>query len=168
MTFQKDTRTFAERLEVGNKKEVELVDILNWCGVPAKINNDDDVYDIDIELTYDNMFVDCKFAETPFYKAQQFVGIDADKCLPMTVRHIRAYEQKEKITGKKCWVAFFVDFADFDVHELVFIPNSQLVHMIDTNPGMVHNGRISFDRTIGRDMHLFLDYVKQIRKIKGK
>lgn len=168
MSFQKDTRTFYEKLEVGNQKEDELVEILSWCGVPAKRNNDGDVKDIDIELTYDDMFVDCKFAETPFLKAKQYVGIDADKCLPINVTHIRAYEKKERDTGKKCWIAFFIDFKKFGVHELVFIPNSQLVHFIKEHPEKIKNGRVSFSKEIGRDMHSFLDYVKQIRKIKGK
>lgn len=168
LTFQKDTRTFEERLEVGQQKEIYLVDILNLCGVPAKRNNDGNVYDIDLELTYDDMFMDCKLAETPFHKAKEILGIDPDKCLPMQVRHIRNYEQKEKETGKPSWIAYFVDFKDYNVYELIFIPNSQLVHLINTYPEKIKDGRISFDRSIGRDMHTFLSYIKQIRNIKKR
>ena len=40
--------------------------------------------------------------------------------------------------------------------------------MINEKPESVHNGIISLDRSIGRDMHSFLEYIKQIRKIKSK
>lgn len=165
---QNDTRTFEEKLLVGQKKENYLIDILNLCGVPAKLNNEDNVFDIDIELTYDDMFVDCKLIETPFIKAREFVNIDPDKCLPINVKHIKTYAEKERTTGKKAWVAFFIDFNIYNVYELVFVPNSQLLHLMNNHPEKIKNGKISFDRTIGRDMHSFLEYTKQIRKIKGK
>ncbi|AEO93928.1 gp685 [Bacillus phage G] len=166
--YKKDNRTFNEKLEIGNKKEDELVEILNWCGIPARINNKENVRDIDIELTYDDMFVDCKLVETPFYKSKQYVNIDPDKCLPMNVSHIQAYDKKEKATGKKCWVAFFVNFKDFNVRELIFIPNSQLVYLVNNGLIKAHNDKVSFSREIGRDVYSFLDYVKQLRKINKK
>lgn len=165
--YQKDDRSFEEKLELGNVQEDKLVEILNWCGVPAIRNNSDIVTDIDVVLTKDNMFVDSKLIETPFYKAKQYTGIDPDKCLPINVKHVRTYQRKEQLTGKRCWVAFFVDFPDFNVHELIFVPNSQLVYLIDNHPGSVANNKLNFDRTIGRDLHSFLDYLKKVRKVNN-
>lgn len=98
--YKPDTRTFKEKLEIGNRKEEYLVDILNLSKVPAKLNNTTKVTDIDIELTNDDMYIDCKLIETPFYKAREFTGIDPDKCIPISVRHIKSYEKIETSTGK--------------------------------------------------------------------
>lgn len=164
--YPRDNRTFKERLKIGNEKEKYLVDILNLCGVPARLNNTRSVTDIDIELTTDDIFVDCKLIETPFYKAKEYTGIDPDKCIALNTRHIKAYQKKEKETGKKCWIAFFIDFKPFEVYELVFLPNSYVAHLVDNNLTPVVNDKINIDRTICRDVTSFLNYIKDAREIK--
>jgi hypothetical protein len=165
LMFQPDTRTFAERLQVGNEKEEYLVDILNLCMVPAKLNNETVVTDVDIELTADDMYVDCKYIETPFMKAKQYTGIEADSCMLINKKHVEAYAKKEEETGKKVWVAFLVDFEVFGVHELRFVPNSYLMHQIKLGKNLNGN-KLNVDKNVGRDMYSFLDYVYKMRKIK--
>lgn len=165
--FSPDTRSFEEKLEIGNDKEELLVEILNLSTVPARLNNEEDVKDVDIELTYDEMYVDSKYCETPFYYSKKYVGIDAEDCLTISQKHVKKYAAKEKETGKKTWVGFLVDYKDFGIYEYRFFPVSYLMYLIENNIN-VRNDKLHVNRREGRDLYSFLDYIKKVRKIKGK
>lgn len=158
--FTKDTRTFEEKLKIGNEKEEMLLDVLNLSGIKSEKNNEENVKDIDIVLVDDQMFIDCKYMETPYFMAFRDTGIQPANCLTVTTRHINNYAMKQLNTGKEVWVACIVDYVDFDVYELVFFKNSYLHSLIkDKNQYKIH-----FDRRDGIDLHGFLNYIKSKRK----
>lgn len=162
--YRSDTRNFHEKLAIGQEKEDMLVDMLNWSGFNAKRNNEEAVTDVDIELLEDSIYLDAKLMETPFYKAKEYTGFLPENCLTMQVRHINAYAHKEQRTGKEVWVACFVDYKDFDVHQLVLFKNSKLKELVDKSKV---NTKLHFDRRDGHSFGFFLNYLDMKRKIRG-
>lgn len=158
--FTKDTRTFEEKLKIGNEKEEMLIDFLNLCGIKSKKNNETDVTDVDIELTIDNIFLDCKYLETPYHMAFRDTGIQPANCLTLKVRHINNYAKKQFETGKEVWVACIVDYIDYDIYELVFFPNSYLHNLVLQNKSEY---KLHVDRRNGIDLYEFLNYTKSKR-----
>ncbi|MDF2534284.1 MAG: hypothetical protein K0R18_441 [Bacillales bacterium] len=165
--YQSDSRSFEEKLKIGNDKEDLLVELLNLNGVPSKLNNEEDVKDIDIELVYDEMYVDSKYLESEFMWSMQHTGIEPENCLLINKSHVEAYAKKEANTGKKVWVAFLVDFKKFGIYEYRFFPNSYLIHKIQ-NSGPLKNNKLNVSRIEGKELKAFLDYVNLLRAVKGK
>lgn len=162
--YHQDTRTFQEKLAIGQEKEDMLVEMLNWSGFKAQLNNEEMVTDIDIELPEDSIYLDAKFLETPFYKAHQYTGILPENCLTLQSRHINAYAYKEQRTGKKVWIACFVDYKDFNVHELIFFQNSKLKKIADKSET---NSKVHFDRRDGHSFSFFLNYLNTQKQLRG-
>lgn len=163
--YKNDTRTFQEKLSLGQEKEDMLVEMLNWSGFSARRNNEESVTDIDIELIDDFIYIDSKLMETPFYKSQQYTGITPENCLTMQVRHINAYAHKQKRTGKETWIACFVDYKDFNVHELVFFKNSKLKELVDKTGSTT---KLHFNRQNGFSFNFFLDYLNMRKTLRSQ
>lgn len=163
--MSKDKRKFSERLEIGNNKEDLLVSILNLNGIPAKLNNTENVKDVDIELTRDNMYIDSKYCESEFLWSKQFTGIEPENCFLINKTHIDSYAKKELATNKRVWIAFLIDFKKFGIYEYRFFPNSYFVHKI--NSGIkIKDNKINVDRTEGYTFDVFKKYINDLRDIK--
>lgn len=164
-------RDFIERLTLGQNYEMRLKDILNDHGVPAKLNNEDNVYDIDLELYDDNMYVDSKFVKTAYTNSFKEYGILPENCMLINVNHVEKYHEKEKSTGKTVWIAFFVKYDDYKVKDLVFVPNSYLMYLInkarESKLNIIRDGKFRVNRTYCRSLDEFLNYIDQVREIKN-
>lgn len=162
--FERDNRGFYEKLALGIEKEIMLTGMLNWSGFKARRNNEESVTDIDIELIDDNIYIDAKFMETPFHKAFQYTGIQPENCLTLQTRHIKNYADKERTTGKEVWVGCFINYADYNVHELLFFKNSKLKQLVDKQPSAQ---KLHFNRKEGISFSSFLNYLNINREMKG-
>lgn len=162
--FTKDTRTFQEKLTLGQEKENMLIDILNLSGFKARSYNDKEVTDIDVELVDDNILIDSKYMGTPFYSSYKYAGIQPADCLTISKKYVNIYDQKEKERGKEVWVACFVDYNNYNVYELVFFKNSYLKDLVDNSNDS--NYKLHFNRNQGFSLNFFLNYLKMQRKFK--
>lgn len=158
----KDDKDFYEKLALGLDKENMLIDILNLSGIPASKYNIENVREVDIELHEDNIFIDCKYMMTPYHMAYSDVGIQAMNCLTFSERHIKSYEQKERLTGKKIWLACMVNYKEYDIYELRFFPNSYLSNAELTSK----DNKIYTDRRNGKDFYWFMSYLKNLKSMK--
>lgn len=165
--MKKDERSFQEKLKIGNDKEELLVELFNSKGIVAKLNNEENVKDVDIELTNDNIYVDSKYLESEFMWSKQFTGIEPENCLLINKSHIESYANKELNTGKKVWVAFLIDYRSFGIYEYRFFPNSYLVHQLKNTVSWKED-KLNVDRQFGMDFKSFLDYLSKLRVIKQK
>lgn len=154
--------SFEERLKMGEEKENFLLDILNLSGFEARKHNVKDIKDIDIELVNENILVDSKYMETPFYKSFEYTGIQPFNCLTVKVNHINKYAKKEKETGKEVWIACFICYKDYDIYELRFFKNSYLKNLVDAKKA---NYKLHFDRRAGKDLRFFLNYLATKREL---
>ena len=57
------SRTFRERLELGQNKEHYVNDILNLSGIKSEPNNKSNIYDMDLYLPDHDIYMDVKYLE---------------------------------------------------------------------------------------------------------
>lgn len=168
LTFvKKSDKDFKESLALGHEKEKLLLEVLNLNGIPAILNNNENVRDIDIELTKDGMYVDSKYFESVFMWSKQFTGIEPENCVLINKTHVEAYEKKEKETGKRVWVVFLINFENFGIYEYRFFPNSYFVHQLKMGQP-VNNNKMNVDRTKGYTLDEFKNYIGELREIISK
>jgi hypothetical protein len=129
--------SFEERLEIGNDKEYYVNDILNLSGVPSRLNNLENVKDIDLYLSKDNLYMDVKYIEQFFRESKFYTDMEPEDCLIIDKRHIQVYEQKRLDTGIDVWVAFLVNFESLGIFELRFIRTEDILKLIKDEKALV-------------------------------
>lgn len=162
------SNNFYKQLKIGNKKENYVCEVLNICGINAESNNDTIVTDIDLIIHDLKMVMDVKFINTAFTNSETFIGLKPQDCLPINVRHVHNYAKKEQDTKYQAWVCFLIKLDAYNINELKFVPVSLLEHLINSNKGVIRNGKLNFDRNICYNMTEFLNYCKDRKEYKPK
>lgn len=152
---------FNTQLKIGNEKENYVCDILNLCGLKTTTNNNVNVKDIDLKINDLDILLDVKFINTPFNNSKLFVGIEPQDCMPINVKHINTYYDKEIAEKKQSWVCFLVKFDLFNINELRFIAVSHLKYLIESGNGKIRKGKLNLDRNLCYDMTAFLKFCEK-------
>lgn len=155
---------FYKKLKLGNKKEKMVCDILNLCGINCELNNLGNVKNIDLKSDDLKMIIDVKYIHTPFFNSESYFGINSANCLPIKIRHVNNYYNEEIQSNSQAWVCFLVDFDEYNIHEIRFIPVSQLKHIVNCGKGRIRNGNLNIDKDICYNMQKFLNFCEK-RKI---
>lgn len=149
---------FYERLKIGNEKEKYIVEILNLIGLKFEMNNLQNVTDIDLKMDELKIIMDVKYIHTPFFNSETFTGITPDNCLPLSIKHINTYYQKQQNDNYEAWICFLINLEEFNINEIKFVPVSYLKHLIETGTGSITNGKLNIDRNVCSNTYSFLDY----------
>lgn len=158
------SKDFYKLLKLGNEKEHFVCNILNLCGIKTESNNDENVKDIDLKIDELEMIMDVKFINTSFSNSEAFVGLKPEDCLPITIRHVNNYYEKELKEKKQAWVCFLIKFDEYNINELKFIPVSQLEYLINSGKGVIRDGKLNINRNDCYDMTEFLKFCESRRK----
>lgn len=162
------SNNFYTQLKIGNKKEHYVCNVLNICGINAESNNSEVVTDIDLIIHDLKIVMDVKFINTAFTNSEMYTGLKPENCLPITVRHVHNYNNKEQETNYQAWVCFLIKLPDYNINEIKFVPVSLLEHLIETGKASIRDGKLNFDRNICYDMTEFLSYCKKRKEYKPK
>lgn len=160
--------TFEERLKLGNDKELYVNDILNLSGLSSKINNIDNVKDIDLYVN-DCVYIDVKYLERVFNDSYFYTDINPCDCLMIDKIHFKNYMTKQRETNKSVWIAFFINFKEFDIFELRFIQLNKIHDLIKKEKAIVRSikerGRRKMKINLNRnDCLLISDFIFELKK----
>lgn len=167
-----ENTNFLQRLELGNDKEYYVNDILNLCGISSRLNNIKDVKDIDLFLFEDNLYVDVKYSGSPFPESEFYTGIKPQNCLILDKKHVTTYEKKRKDCNVDTWIAFLIEFKEYNVFELRFIRTEKIINLIFEEKAIVRSIKsqnrkmiINLDKNDCLTMMEFVDYIRGNRLI---
>jgi hypothetical protein len=162
---------FLQRLELGNDKEYYVNDILNLCSIPSRLNNLKNVKDIDLYLYEHNIYVDVKYAGSSFPDSKFYADIEPSDCLIVDKRHVSNYEAKRMEENVDTWIAFLIEFDDYDVFELRFIRTEDILKLVYDEKAIVRSIKsqnrkmiINLNKNDCLTMIEFVDYLRGLTK----
>jgi hypothetical protein len=158
---------------VGRFYEEKMIKILNKNGLSAFSNNLENKYDIDIKLPNHYLYLDSKFLGTPRVDSYEKCEIEEKNCLMINIKHINDYEIKRKKTNYDVWVGFFVKYNEYDVNDLVFVPNCHLFFLLNNYKykKWIQKDKFYIDISypgLFRNLDQFILHCNQYKKVKDQ